>query len=375
MAKRLINRPDIMDKWDYERNIHLDPEKLTTGQHIMANWLCKKCGYSWEQMIVSRAKTKGTCPCCEKNKRGPKARLMVVDVPEVMACWADTNTINPTSTNVTKHVDVDLECPDCGYKWTADLNTIYYAKLPKCPACKGDVVTETYNAASMFPRHLFYYDYSKPDNPKLDKLKPFSKQLVAWDCPACGSKWGQSPKDRVQRKNGISVVSACPFCNDTGVVKGYLIEEHPDIAEDWDEEVNETDCAKVHSTSTEPYAWRCKNNHPYRMSPYQRVRIKLMGSEPCPFCNGKAVMPGYNSFAVKHKNDILNDWFYPYNYLIVDPDTISEDADEIVWWEGKCKHRYEMAVNMRVEFFNRVIEPCPVCKGRRRQKKHFIKNE
>lgn len=81
------------------------------------------------------------------------------------------------------------------------------------------------------------------------------------------------------------------------------------------------------------------------------------------------VLPGYNSFKVKHP-DILNDWDYVNNYVITDPDQISDKSNVSAWWNctKKENHKYVISPSSRLMFQKRQREPCTCCKGLRRKK-------
>ena len=63
------------------------------------------------------------------------------------------------------------------------------------------------------------------------------------------------------------------------------------------------------------------------------------------------------------------------NYLNVNPNHVTENDTSVVFWEceNNDDHIYEMAINARVENKMRGIESCPICRGRRRKKMHYVK--
>ena len=57
--------PALLQEWDYDKNIEIDPYQYTAGSEQYAWWKCRK-GHSWETMICSRTQGYG-CPTCAKE--------------------------------------------------------------------------------------------------------------------------------------------------------------------------------------------------------------------------------------------------------------------------------------------------------------------
>ena len=65
--KYVIDNPKLMAEWNYEKNIDLDPSKLTLGSDQKPWWKCSN-GHEWEAQIRARVRGNG-CPECAKEKR------------------------------------------------------------------------------------------------------------------------------------------------------------------------------------------------------------------------------------------------------------------------------------------------------------------
>ncbi|RGF99882.1 hypothetical protein DWY78_05295 [Ruminococcus sp. AF27-12AA] len=68
-----------------------------------------------------------------------------------------------------------------------------------------------------------------------------------------------------------------------------------------------------------------------------------------------------------------NEWNWINNYVLVDPDEITEKYSTNVWWICKRNpdHVYELSVSEKILYKKRHRESCPYCKGRRRKKRLF----
>ena len=62
------------------------------------------------------------------------------------------------------------------------------------------------------------------------------------------------------------------------------------------------------------------------------------------------------------------------NYAICDPYTIGEGCENSVWWNcpNDSTHSYVMTPKNSLLYHTRDKEACPICKGLRRKKRHFI---
>jgi len=103
------------------------------------------------------------------------------------------------------------------------------------------------------------------------------------------------------------------------------------------------------------------------------TRSMTVGEMDCPYCNDRKVLPGFNSFAVRHA-DLLAEWDYVNNYILADPDQILDSCTTPVWWtcSENMNHEYTMTPANRVLYQKRRKKSCPYCKGLRRKKRHFI---
>jgi hypothetical protein len=59
-----VGRPDLAEKWDFERNDKL-PSEVTLGSHYRAWWVCSNPEHSgWQAVVKNRALQGGGCPAC-----------------------------------------------------------------------------------------------------------------------------------------------------------------------------------------------------------------------------------------------------------------------------------------------------------------------
>ena len=114
--------PELMQDWDYENNIDIDPTTVGRGSHEYVSWKCHKCGYTWEAQVYNRANGKA-CPCCANRVVVPGINDLATTDPELAAEWHPTlNDLNPTEVTRGQSKKVYWLCSKCGNVWQDSLN-------------------------------------------------------------------------------------------------------------------------------------------------------------------------------------------------------------------------------------------------------------
>ena len=68
-------RPDILNEWDYEKNLLIDPFLINKGSHQKKWWKCSE-GHSWLASLSNRTGSKRSgCPRCANVIRIEKMRV------------------------------------------------------------------------------------------------------------------------------------------------------------------------------------------------------------------------------------------------------------------------------------------------------------
>ena len=60
-------RPDILEKWDYEKNKKISPYEVSPKSTINVWWKCQICGYEFQSRVIDVRSSKG-CIKCRGNK-------------------------------------------------------------------------------------------------------------------------------------------------------------------------------------------------------------------------------------------------------------------------------------------------------------------
>ena len=163
-------------------------------------------------------------------------------------------------------------CPICGYSYFAA--PTMRLRGSSCPACAGKTVHSGFNdLKTKRPEIAAEWAYEKNGSLKPTDVFYRSTDIVWWKCNK-GHYWEKSIFSRTKNK------SNCPYCSGRQVITGFndLQTQRPDIAEEWDFELNDVTPDKVHyNNQTIQAHWICKQcGHKWKHTVSNRGR--------CPEC-------------------------------------------------------------------------------------------
>ena len=135
--------PELLEEWDYKRNINIDPNKVAAGTTRKVWWKCSICENEWQASIYGRSKGYG-CPICSAKigaKKAKKTRLIskgsLFDTnPELIQEWnyEKNGEIDPRGVMAGSQAKVWWKCSK-GHEWQA----VIYSRTGKnkhgCPIC------------------------------------------------------------------------------------------------------------------------------------------------------------------------------------------------------------------------------------------------
>lgn len=134
-----------------------------------------------------------------------------------------------------------------------------------------------------------------------------------------------------------------------------LREKYPEIAAEWDDQNN-----KGLSPDTVSYAsharvwWICrKEGHRYST----RIDNRTQHGSDCPYCNGKAVLQGYNDLATVYP-DVAAEWHPTLNGTLLQT-MMAPTSQRKLWWRCEEGHEWVTTVANRVSNHT----DCPYCRG------------
>lgn len=285
------NRKDILDVWDYENNKDLKPSKISFGSHQEICWFCKIHNKTWKKSI---------------------------------------NRMTSNKTNGCKYCEGSYD-----FKYWCLNNG------------REDLLKE--------------WDYELNKNINIEEITFGSHKKVYWICSNCKKSYKSVLRDRTQGNTGcnnpncISEKISKNLKNSLLIKYGSLEDNNPEIAEEWDYELNYPLTPKdICKCSKDLYWFKCKNGHnPYQMTPGHRTNMGC----GCPECsnNSHKVIIGFNDLK-SHNPDVANEWNYEKNSPLK-PEDVSYANSKKVWFTCNQGHSYITSIS------NRTISKsgCPDC--------------
>ena len=233
-----------------------------------------------------------------------------------------------------------------------------------CPYCSGKQLLQGYNSVAVKCPDVAAR-WSDQNEKTADEVLYTSSGSYYLNCTKCGEPY------LTRLEFAIEGIDECPYCSGKKLLPGYnsVAVKYPDIAKRWSDK-NKKTADEVLPTDRGSYYLNC----PECGGTYPtKLQEAIAGEDECPYCSGRKLLPGYNSFDVKHP-DLMEEWDYRANYVLADPKQIKDTCTTRVWWicRKNQDHVYPMTVKNRVMYEKRGREACPYCKGRRRKLSHFM---
>ena len=183
--------------------------------------------------------------------------------PSLTSEWDfDKNSVHtPYSISVGSNKKVWWICKH-GHSWKATVNNRNNGK--GCPYCSNHKVCEGNSLQRINPSlskewHLYKNGKLLPK----DVVSGSSKK-VWWKCESCHSSWEATV---LSRNKG----TGCPYCSGRKVNKTNCININEKLMKEWDYKKNkETDPLKLTSGSNKKVWWKCKQNHSWKATVYER---------------------------------------------------------------------------------------------------------
>lgn len=193
--------PQLKLEWNYEKNIGINPEKLTSGSPKKVWWKCSK-GHEY-QMSVNRKVKYNNCPICLNRKILPGFNDLYTLYPSLMKEWNySRNIIKPNTLSPTSGIKVWWKC-EKGHEWESSPNN---RMKHNCPYCSNQKILEGYNdLATINPSLAKEWNYEKNNNLLPTQVSSKSGKIVWWKCSKCGYEWKATP-------HSISHNMKCPNC-------------------------------------------------------------------------------------------------------------------------------------------------------------------
>ena len=130
--KYITDNPILISEWNYEKNIDLDPSRLTLGSERKVWWKCSK-NHEWQATIASRHSGCG-CPYCVGRKVAKGYNDLQTVNPILASEWnfEKNNELTPMDITPNSGKKVWWKCSK-GHEWQARIANRNLGS--GCPVC------------------------------------------------------------------------------------------------------------------------------------------------------------------------------------------------------------------------------------------------
>lgn len=330
-----------------------------------ALWECPTCHGDYSYPINERKVGDDSCPYCNNRRVLAHFNSLLAKDSVLAREWSSSNELSADQILRTTSYYGRWNCPTCHGEYSYSVRDRYVGD-DSCPYCNNRKVLIGVNSLADIDEELAKEWSNNNEKGPTEYLRT-SSYTALWTCPTCQGDYPYTIRDREVGDN------SCPYCNNRKALAGYNTLETvlDDIDLIWSDS-NDKDYTELLPTSSYDAEWKCGVcNGLYKEAVYSFVPKHLNGEDDCPYCKNKKPLPGFNTLKVKCE-DLMSEWNYRSNYLIVNPDEILPTYPEEVWWTCKCGKNYKMSPKKRLYYQKRHMKSCPYCKGRRRKKyRHF----
>ncbi len=401
--KYISENPQLIEEWNWEKNIEFDPSQLTVGSGIKVWWKCSN-GHEWQATIANRNNGKG-CPYCSGNK--------------VLKGYNDLQTVNPTLAKewyYEKNGDLKPENFTANSNkivwWKCSIGHEWQAKVADrnkghgCPYCSSRKILIGYNdLQTVNPTLANEWNFEKNSDLKPENFTANSNKKVWWKCRK-GHEWQATIANRNNGKD-------CPICNSERhtsfpeyAIVYYLKKYGIEAIHLYKEKGYELDIfipSKKIAIEYDGYIWhkdktkqdldkniKCKNDDiklyrireglpPLNDSSFdyvvQRTQKdlstileKILGDiigisiyidlkkDAVAIENLRELTEKENSLLFSNP-EIANEWNYERNCNLK-PEHFTANSDKKVWWKCKKGHEWQASVANRNNG-----KGCPICSG------------
>ena len=341
------NDSDLLDQWDYEKNLPYQPDEVGLSSKVKFWWI-GKCGHSWDATLGSRLGRGNGCPICANLRVLAGFNDLATTNPELAKEWHPTMNGALTSAEFTEGSGrkVWWLCPK-GHSYEATITDRHRGN--GCPYCAGKkpILGET-DLASQYPVLAKEWHPVKNGTRRPEDYTVGSGKKVWWICDK-GHEWQAAIYSRVAGNN-------CPYCGNQILLPGFndLATVRPEWAKQWHPTKNGSITpAMVFSSAGKKYWWICENGHEWDSSPNNRAKVP-----GCPVCSGHRLSTGYTDLETVDP-ELAKEWHPIRNGTLV-PSQIHNYSQKKVWWMCKRGHEWQATISDR-----RAGNGCPYCSGRK----------
>lgn len=277
--------PEVAKEWDLKKNAPLTPNDIIAGNGKKVWWICSiDSTHQWMTTCNARTQKWSGCPYCSK-RLACESTCLATTHPNIVKEWHSTKNGNLTPHDVTpgsgKKVWWQCSCDSC-HEWEA--KPCSRTNGTGCPFCSNTKISQSNSLASIKPELIEEWDFEKNYPLTPYDVTAGSTKKVHWKCKkADDHEWiGQINYRVIRWEKGQG---RCPCCGGDKVVRSNCLATlRPDIAEEWDLNLNSNTPFDVTLGSNKKVIWKCKENPEHS---WQAAICDRVSNHGCPYCNCK----------------------------------------------------------------------------------------
>lgn len=359
--------PEIVDWWDYARNVRT-PENVSYGSKIIAAFRCPECHKPFKRPVKNFIslheggvyRPVGCPECGYYPKENPVDNIAVL-CPEIRDWWNYEKNAPHIPEEFTKGAQFEayLTCPDCGMELytgihslvaTDETGQLYIRHQGKCR--KYRAMASSNNLLANYPEVAEWWDYEK-NAPNLPEYFTTGSSFEAYfRCRECGFESHRRITDAFVLIDGTPSLFSYPICADKKVLAGVndLLTTDPDLAQEWSPN-NDRFVTEVRKSFVANAKWICPTcNGEYT----EQISERSVGDDACPYCRDTRVLAGYNDLATTYP-ELAAEWS-PNNER--GPESVRRTLKTPAKWIcTMCKGEYSYPVDERYVG----DDACPYC--------------
>ena len=410
---------ELLKKWDYDKNVDVDTNKISVGSNKKFFWICEK-GHSYQSSVKSQHNGHG-CPICAGKIVLVGYNDLFSQARQLCEEWDyDENDKSPQEYTVKSGKSVYWKCKYCGKSWKSTIHNRVVHNT-KCPSCSSSRQTS-------FPQQAIYYylkRYYPQTQNRVKLVNKYTLDIYVEEKNIAieynGYAWHNSSKSRERdlfkieycKKKGIYLIqikeqkdtmslefqdNVIKYCRDKDdielnnlitflLIKIFLIENvdvnvnrdklliyknynadvkkrslltvNPNLAKEWDYNKNYPIKPEFISyMSNDDVWWICSKGHSFKMSVDKRMQ-----GRNCPYCSSRKLLKGFNDLQTwclrESREYLLKEWDYNRNAMLPE-DYFRGSKLKVYWHCPVCGMTWEASILSRVKGYNN----CPYCSKR-----------
>jgi Probable Zinc-ribbon domain len=204
-----ITNPYLLEEWDFEKNIDLQPHKISKGSGKKVWWICKRKHF-WQASVDARVRGKTGCPYCSGNIVSDNS--IGKNYIELIKEWSPRNKISPFKVARQSNIKYWWRCSKFpkDHEWKATPNNRTIRKTG-CPFCSGRKAWSLECLAKTHPHLVKEWHQELNGNLTPYDVKRGSSIKVYWQCINNPKHiWKISPCVRTTKRT-----TGCPVCKES----------------------------------------------------------------------------------------------------------------------------------------------------------------